>query len=331
MPYPPPEQLLEAAKLALPTLNRYAEDTDAKQLQEQLAEYADLPAQHIVLSPGSDLLLREIVHEFSKGRKVVTISPSFFPTVQIAHRFALQHISLRLSPPDFKLNPELLIKALTAPSLVIIDNPNNPTGQLLLDADLVSSIIQDEERLLIVDEAYYEFSGVTFANWVPDHPNLCVVRTMDKAFSLAGARVGYAIAGETFLKALSSFYAFMPRISLCVARAALRNRDYVHTNVHRILEERAHVRHALNETHQKYSIGTRIYPSKTNSLLVRTDYPDMAKRLRDGGVLVADVSNQLPSGFIRVSIGNRKENDAFLTIYTEILSTIHKTRKELRA
>jgi histidinol-phosphate aminotransferase len=306
MPYPPCPDVVKAAQQGLAMLNRYADPAELEALQELLAGYCGVPKDHIILSPGSDLLLREVIHTFSQGRRVITPSPSFFPTVQAAKQFAAEWLSIRLSPPAFDLNLELLMSALKGPSLVIIDHPNNPTGRMLLDPLAVEALLQQENVLLVIDEAYYEFSGVTFADRVADHPQLAIIRTMDKAFSLAGARVGYGIVGEAFQDVLSSFYALLPRPSLCAAIEALKRPEDMRENVRRVVEERERLRRALDE------LGVHVYPSSTNFLLVRSEVPDLVRRLRDEGVLVADVSNQLPAGFFRVSIGTPGENDAFV-------------------
>jgi histidinol-phosphate aminotransferase len=311
MPYPPSPGVVEAAQRALAMLNRYADSAELDALRGLLAGYCGVPNDHVFLSPGSDLLLREVIHAFSTGRKVLTVSPSFLPTVQAAKQFAAEWLSIRLSPPAFDLNVELLMEVLEGPSLVVIDNPNNPTGRTLLDSPAVEALLQQENVLLVIDEAYYEFSGVTFADRVTDHPRLAIIRTLDKAFSLAGARVGYGIAGEAFGDVLSSFYAFLPRPSLCAAMEALRHPDYMRENVRRIVEERERLRWALDE------LGVRIYPSRTNFLLVWAEIPDLATRLWDAGVFVSDVSNQLPAGFLRVSVGMPGENDAFLAALAE--------------
>ena len=175
------------------------------------------------------------------------MSPSFFPTVQAVKKLAAERLSIRLSPPTFDLNLKLLMNALEGPSLVIIDNPNNPTGRTLLDRRGVEAILEHGNAFLVIDEAYYEFSGVTFADMVADHPQLTIIRTMDKAFSLAGARVGYGIAGEAFLDALSSFYAFLPQPGLYAAMEALKHPNYMRENVHRVVEERERLWQILDE------------------------------------------------------------------------------------
>jgi len=311
MPYPPSLGVVEAARQGLARLNRYADPAELEALRGLLASYCGVPRDCVILSPGSDLLLREVIHTFSQGRRVITPSPSFFPTVQAAKQFAAEWLSVRLSPPAFDLNTRLLTEALEGPSLVILDNPNNPTGRLLLDPPAVEALLQQENVLLVIDEAYYEFSGVTFADRVAEHPQLAVIRTLDKAFSLAGARVGYGIVGETFQDVLLSFQAFLPRPSLCAAIEALERSKDMRENVRRVIGERERLRRALEE------LGAHVYPSSTNFLLVRSEVPDLVKRLRDKGVLVSEVSTQLPAGFFRVSIGTPGENDAFVDAFAE--------------
>jgi histidinol-phosphate aminotransferase len=315
MPYPPSLDVVKAAQRGLAMLNRYADPAELEELRGLLADYCGVSKDHVILSPGSDLLLREVIHTFSKGRKVITVSPSFLPTVQAAKQFAAEWLSIRLSPPAFDLNLELLMSALEGPSLVIIDNPNNPTGRTLLDPQPAEVLLEKGNVLLVIDEAYYEFCGLTLADRVADHPQLMIVRTLDKAFGLAGARVGYGIAGEIFLDALSSFYAFLPRPSLCAAMEALRQHETMRNNVGRIVEERGRLWQMLDE------LGVRIHPSSTNFLLVRAEMPELATRLRDAGVLVFDVSNQLPPGFVRVTVGTPEENDAFVARYVEVRRT----------
>jgi histidinol-phosphate aminotransferase len=321
MPYPPPQRVIEAGRTALSKLNRYTDPDELEELRAGLADYAGVPQRHTILGPGSDLLLREIIHQFSRGRQVVMVSPSFLPTVEAARHFATRWLRIKLSPPAFDLPLDLLADALDEPSLVIMDNPNNPTGRVLLDRQMIATITERQDILLVIDEAYYEFSGLTFADMVACCPNLAVTRTMDKAFSLAGARVGYAIAGEAFEDVFSSFYAFLPQPSLSAALAALENPDYVGRNVRRVIEERERVRQSLDEADTRHALGTHVYPSSTNFLLVRTRISDIARRLQEMGVLVSDVSDQLPRGLIRVSIGTPEENDAFLDAYNEIHET----------
>lgn len=303
-------------------MNRYADPEDLAQLRALLADYAGAPEHRLVVGPGSDLLLREIVHAFAGERTVITVSPTFLPTLETVRYVAAKWISLRLSPPTFALQPEVLVDALEGPCLVIIDSPNNPTGQMLLNRQIVRAVAETQDTLLVIDEAYHEFAGMnargeekpdsSLVDLVEDYANLAVTRTLDKSFSLAGARVGYAVVGEAFREAFVGFYAFLPQSSLYAAIEALRNPDYARETVRRLVQERERLREAVRDA------GARVTPSHTNFLLVRSGVPHIAKRLREAGVLVSDVSNQLPPGFIRVSVGTRQENDAFLAAFKRI-------------
>jgi len=313
VPYPPPRRIIEAARQGLENLNRYADPEHLGFLRRLLAGYAGVPERHVIPGAGSNLLLREMIHVFSKERKVLMVSPSFLPTVEAAKQFATKSVSIRLSPPEFDLNVEMLMKAVKEPSLVVIDSPNNPTGKILITRETVERLTQNVDVLVVIDEAYYEFSQVTFADMVPDHPNLAITRTMDKAFSLAGARIGYVIAGERFASAFSSYDPFLPQCSLHAATEALDDPSYVRRNVCRVIEERERLLKKLD------GLGAHVYSSDTNFVLMYTGLPAAGRRFRDLGVLVSDLTTQLPPGFIRVSVGTREENDVFLDRYMKIL------------
>jgi len=312
LPYLPPREVVAAAEKGLRELNRYANQADLELLRELLADYSAVKRDSVILGPGSDLLLREIVQVFSKNRKVIMPSPSFFPTVRSAKQFAQKFVSIRLRPPDFHLHKDMLFDELKEPSLLIMDNPNNPTGKVLLNQETVETILKFESVLLVVDEAYYEFSGATVAHMIEEYPNLAVTRSMDKAFSLAGARIGYILAGDIFLKELISFYTYLPQSSLYAAMEALRNPAYMRKNIQQVVDEKVRVLKVLDE--QK----VKVYRTSTNFLLIETGIPDIVGLLRERSVLVSDLSNQIFPGFIRVSIGKRDENDRFLKEYMSV-------------
>ncbi|MCK4347307.1 MAG: aminotransferase class I/II-fold pyridoxal phosphate-dependent enzyme [Thermoplasmatales archaeon] len=312
MPYPPPKEIIEAAQKGLSNLNRYTNPKELELLREFLADYSDVSKRHIILSTGSDFLLREIIHVFSKGRRVIMVNPSFFPTVQCAKEFATKLIKIQLRPSEFNLDADIITNETNEPSLVIVDNPNNPTGKILIDREMAEAILENKDVLLVVDEAYYEFSGATFADMVEKHPNLSVVRTLDKAFGLAGARIGYLIAGENFLDAFSTFFTFLPQSSLYAAIEAMRDPSYIKKNIELTIKERERVSKELEK------IGFQVYPSTTNFLLIKTNIPDIARELKDREILVFDISNQWLPGYIRVSIGTPKENNIFLSNIKEI-------------
>lgn len=312
LPYPLPENVINAASRDLTNLNRYTDPQALQRLQLLLAEYAGVKPEQIVIGPGSDLLLREIVLCNAGRRRVVMANPSFLAVTDVARRYAADLVSIRLRPPGFSLNRNVLLEALIEPSLVIIDNPNNPTGRLLLDRETVESILETPGTLLVVDEAYFEFSGLTFAGMIAHHDNLALVRTLDKAFSLAGARIGYLIAGRAFLDAFSLSFAVPAQPSLQAATEALLRPSYMWKHVQCIMQERERLSEELK------ILGAEVFSSSTNFLLVRSKTARAADELRDEGIAVMDLSNQLGPGFIRIAVGKPENNDALLEAYRSL-------------
>ncbi len=312
MPYPPPESVVDAARETAGLLHRYADFSELDRLKSLLSSYTGVKPEYIVPGPGSDILLRELLLSFARGRKLVLVSPSFLPTLSTARKIAEKIVSLRLSPPGFELPPELLLEELDEAALVLIENPNNPTGRLLLDRDTIEKVLSKKENLLVLDEAYFEFSGHTCADLVEKYTNLAVSRSLDKSFSLAGARVGYLLAGDAFRDAFSSFSALLPRASLAAAIAALQSPDYVGKNIEKVIAERERLKGELK------GLGLRPVESETNFLLLPTGRREILHELKSRGILVADVSGQLGPGYIRVSVGSPEENDIFLNALGEI-------------
>ena len=305
-PFLPPKNVMEAAKKGLKNINRYSELEYLNELKQLLADYNDISPQRITLSPGSDLLLRNIINTFSKNRKIITINPSFFSIFHQALKFANKLIKIQLVPQNFALKPELILYELDDPTLIIIDNPNNPTGAILLDENLIENILQSPNALLLIDEAYFEFSKQTFAGLIEQYPNLAILRTMDKAFSLAGLRLGYLLAGDFFKNKFLDFPKFLPTPTLFAGIEALKNPEYVFENVEKIIAEREKVKEKLHE------LNIEVFPSKGNFLLIKSNAPDFEQKMVGKGILIRSLSEEWLSDFYRVSIGLPKENDAFL-------------------
>ncbi|MEA1898855.1 MAG: aminotransferase class I/II-fold pyridoxal phosphate-dependent enzyme [Bacteroidota bacterium] len=311
-PYSPAKSIKEAAIKGLEKINRYSESKHLIELKTLLGDYNNVSSDRIVVSHGSDLLLREIINIFSKDRKIIMVNPSFFPIAQYALKQASRFTKIQISPPDFKLDHNLLLNELNEPTLLIIDNPNNPTGKILLDNELVEKILQNKNALLLVDEAYYEFSVQTFAGLIQKYPNLAIIRTMDKAFSLAGLRLGYLLAGDFFKDQFSGFPAFLSRSTMFAAIEALKNPEYMTINVNNILSEKARVEKELTK------IGIQVFPGSTNFVLIKSKLPDFGKKLMNSGIIVKDLSEEWIDSYYRISIGLPEENDALLSIIKKI-------------
>jgi len=186
------------------------------------------------------------------------------------------------------------------------DYPNNPTGRCLIEREQLIEVLESSDNLVVIDEAYFEFSKKTFADLVDKYPNLAISRTLDKAFSLAGLRVSYLLAGDGFLGRLSPYSQALGRPACLAAIAALEDKEYMFRNVETIIDERERLRKGLEMA------GLDVTPSETNFLLVRTSIPEFASRLRERNILIGDFSGIWLNDYYRISVGSSLDNDMLI-------------------
>ncbi len=315
-PYPPPPRVVEEACKAAGTCNRYPPPRLRLEVKKLLAEYVGVKPENIYVAPGSDSILKSLyMITVQPGDKVVTPFPCFAVYPLLSKIYGASHITVNLVEDDpWRLDLDLLVKEASSAKLVLIDNPNNPTGAVIVDRDAVSKILKSTKGLVVVDEAYYEFSGETVADLAVSNPRLVVVRTMSKAFSMAGFRVGYAVAHESLVEVLekTSFPFDLAYPSLAAAKAALEDPGYVKRVVDMIRRERERVRSEL------LAAGLKAYKSYTNFLLVKA-FPRAVEKLREKGVLVR--GTPLGDNYFRVTIGRPWENDFFLKVVKELANS----------
>jgi histidinol-phosphate aminotransferase len=257
----------------------YGEPTALCLREEMAAQQMRLSPDNFVVYNGAgealawlfvfNLLMR-------RGRLVVPY-PSYERFVEAGKRCASEVIEVPLDETDFSLRVEQLIEEGTRrrASVGLISSPNNPTANVLLDeASLARLLDEMPECLWIVDEAYADYTGKSFAAWVRERPNLVVLRTFSKAYGMAGLRVGCAVAHTSVALELAS--SRLPwsvnSMSLVAALAALRDRDYLKETVESIRTDCAEMYAAL-----KRLPHTKVYPSDANFFLVRLDGIDAAR------------------------------------------------------
>jgi histidinol-phosphate aminotransferase len=204
------------------------------------------------------------------------------------------------------------------PAVAFMANPNNPTGTLLPRAAIQKLLMAATRTVVVIDEAYAEFSGVTVLPLIPKYPNLFVTRTFSKAAGLAGLRLGAAMACR---ESLSLLRRAMPPFpvnigALVAAEAALRERSSIRNYVKQTREIREWFAGEL------VRLGVRTFPSAGNFLLADFGVrgPALFKQLASQGILVRERSKDIGPGFVRISIGTAAE-------MTRLVKVI---RKEIR-
>ncbi|MEW5866809.1 MAG: histidinol-phosphate transaminase, partial [Bacillota bacterium] len=290
--------------LARLPFNRYP-SPDADELRSQLAEFLGVGEDMIIVGAGSDELIQMIMLAFrERTGRVVTVHPTFYMYRRIADVVGIpvKEIPLR---EGFSLDADAISEELSREdTLAFLCNPNNPTGGAYTGE--LERMIETARGVVVIDEAYHEFCGETFLNEVSEH--VLVLRTLSKAFGLAGLRVGYAVAHPSIAKCLGR--AKLPyncsAVSILVAQKVLEHREAVQRVVGMITKERDRLYRRLTD------LGVKAYPSSANFILFRPSRParEVQDALLNMGIAVRRF-DRLPE-YLRVTVGRPDENDAFM-------------------
>ncbi len=303
---------IDEALLATP-LNRYP-DPLANDLRDVLATRHGIARQNVMVANGGDELLFNLLFAFGgAGHSLVTCPPDFAEYANFAAQNETPHVAVWRDPTDFSIDGDALVEAARDASLVYLTSPNNPTGNLVEPA-LVRRLLDETDALVLLDEAYVEFApeGSSLVSWVPQNPRLMVLRTLSKAFSLAGLRCGYLVADPAVIDELSAVRQIysVDVLAQAAAKAAIEHRDEMAPVVEDIVLERERLMDALVTIE-----GLERWPSAGNFILVRMAGASRVRaRLRDEySILVRDFS-YAPGleNCLRISVGTREENDELL-------------------
>jgi len=308
---------LIGVKLASQTPNRYP-DNEAAQLKKALSQYAGVDEDNILCGNGSDELLKIIIDTFvDKGDAVVTHSPSF-AMYKILTQIAGGRIIEVEGDEGFSIDiDEIISKANeNAAKVIFLCTPNNPTGRVINGQDIIK-VLDNTSSIVVVDEAYYEFYGETVIDKINEHERLIVLRTLSKAFGLAGLRVGYGVACKEFIEILSKVKApyNLNSISQCIGKTALDNKDIVCKYIEAVKNERERVFKELVTIEEIEAI-----PSKSNFILIRTNkYKDLMSRFKEEKIQVKGFGTEgALANCIRLTVGTKNENIRVLKVLKEV-------------
>jgi histidinol-phosphate aminotransferase len=295
-------------KLTADALTIYPEYVDA--MREIAAYFAVAPGE-LLLSNGTDEAIQVLINTFvDDGVDVLLLKPSYAMYKFYAELAGASVREIDYAPEDLAFPVEEFIAAIRpATRAILIANPNNPTGTGIA-ADVIRRILDTApQAAVLIDEAYFEFSGVTGLPLVRQYPNLFVSRTFSKVFGLASMRCGCLFSSVENIrwmhKAQSPYSVNM--LAALAARAAIQDREFIGSYVKEALAAREMVYDGLRR------LGVPFYPSQANFVLFRAGDRAISIRdaLRDRGVLVRDRSYEIP-GCVRVTIGTRAQMERFL-------------------
>ena len=317
-PFPPSPEVRAAVNAAeAERLNRYP-DPEGKVLRARLAEMYGVEPDNVFLANGSDELLFFAFLAFCDGERPVafpSISYGFYPVYAQLLRLPYTEVPLRegfvLDPADY----------CGLGQNIVIANPNAPTGRAISTADIEEVVRSNPDHVVLIDEAYVDFGGESCLPLIHKYDNLLVCQTFSKFRSLAGGRLGFALAGEGLIADLEKIkYSInsynINRLTAAAALATLDSNSYYLENSKKIQASRAYTAAELDK------LGFETLPSLANFIFTRCPRMEggaLYRALKAKGVLVRHWDRPEISDWLRVTIGTREQMDIFLDKVREIL------------
>ena len=321
-PYPPsPKALAAIGGAAGENLRKYSQP-EHENLRRLIASNEGLPGEeYVYMGNGSDEVLAFAFAAFLPGQGEAPVlfpdvTYSFYPAYcelwGIPYKTVPLDLNWRILPQDYAVKN----------GGVVFANPNAPTGQGLAEEEMLDILRANPRVLVLVDEAYVMFGGVSMAKHIKDYPNLLVVRTLSKSHALAGLRVGYALGQPDLIDGIrrvkNSFNSYpLDSLAIAGAEAAIADGAYVREICGRVTATREWFVAQLSE------LGFETVPSQTNFIFTQHEKHSgisLASALKDKGVLVRRFARpEKIAGWLRMSIGTQEEMEIVVKVLRELV------------
>ena len=299
--------------------NRYP-DPYATKLCELFAAYYGIDKDNVTAGNGSDELISVIFGSFmQKGGKAVTLAPDFSMYGFYANLYECENVIIQKK--DYMINADEVIDTVQkeAASLLIFSNPCNPTS-ILLDERDVRKIIENVDALVVLDEAYMDFTDGSLLNSVNDYDNLIVLRTCSKAVGMASVRLGFAVANKRITNALRSVKSpyNVNSVSQAIGEAVFSDPDYVKACISRICMSKELLLEELKKVEEKYPDKFTVIASQANFVYNKSAYSkEIFEYLKTKGIVVRCFGDHL-----RISAGRNHENIETAALIDEFLGGV---------
>lgn len=290
-------------------------------IREALADYIGAKPENFIVGNGGDEMITYLLGTFlDPGDQILIHSPTFDMYELGAETLGASAIKVK-DLPGYRRDQKGLLEAVRTyqPKVTVICNPNNPTGDLLPRA-FIEEVLKAADNIVFVDEAYMEFAQKeSVIDLIDTYPNLIVLRTLSKAFALAGMRCGYLAADEALIEAIAKIKApyNLNAFTQLFAPIVIRHRKDIFKVRDAICVERDRLYAAMKEIP-----GVTVYPSCTNFLLVQVEkkQEEIFEALRRKDILVKIYRNSqdIPNGF-RISVTTKDVDDVLISVFREAL------------
>ncbi|HEO1779013.1 histidinol-phosphate transaminase [Acinetobacter baumannii] len=321
-PYPPSPKVVEAVQVVLyeqADVLRLYPDPDATALKQAIAKQQNIDVSQVFVGNGSDEVLAHIFKAFFLQDEPILypdITYSFYPVYS-------QFFGTKTKEIPLNENFEIDVRDYTQPNGgVIITNPNAPTSIALSLAEIEQVLQANPDRVVVIDEAYVDFGAESAVSLINRYENLVVCQTTSKSRSLAGLRVGFAIAQSHLIAALeavkNSFNSYpIDRFAIAAAVASFEDQAYFEEQCQKVITSREKLVRDLTE------LGFNVLPSKANFIFAthsQHDAGQLAQKLREQGIIVRYFNKPRINQFLRITVGTDEQNARLIqTLKQDIL------------
>ena len=317
-PYGPSPDALAAMQRLLNDDLRLYPPPNAEDLKDCIASYYNLESDQIFVGNGSDEVLAHVFNGLLKQDQPLLfpdISYSFYPV--FCQLYDIQYSKIPLTE-DFAI---ALGDYQRPNGGIIFPNPNAPTGRLLGLQAIEQLLQSNSESVVVVDEAYVDFGGVSAVPLIAQYDNLLVVHTLSKSRSLAGMRIGYAMGNAELIEGLervkNSFNSYpLGHLQIAAAVASFNDQDYFEQTTAKVIDSRERLAQQLQQH------NFRVLPSAANFVFARHQQhnaEDIASQLRARGIIVRHFKQDRIDQFLRITVGSEPQNQLLIQALDEIL------------
>ena len=324
-PWGPSPMALKAIAEESKSINRYPE-SQLKELVHLVAEYAGVKDSQVIIGgDGADEIIDVLAKTFIEpGDEFIVPLPSYMYYEYLLKQYGAVPVYAKWNLDENVLDVDSVFECITPKTkMIFLCTPNNPTGTLIDKKDLVKIASENPDVLIVIDEAYFEYSEVTNKDLINEHDNIFIIRTMSKVLGLAGMRIGYGLSCEEIIEYM---YRIKPvfsltRLSYVAALNTLKDKEYIERSIRDGIESRDYL---ISELSKIDSLN--VFPSKSNFILIGvkdTGYTaaEITREFMKRGIIVRDCTSfkGLDDYWIRISICTMDENKKFIDIVHEVV------------
>ena len=325
-PWGPSPKAVMAVGEAIKSINRYPE-SQLNELITEIANYSGVnKSQVIVGGDGADEIIDVLAKTFiENGDEFIVPLPSYMYYEYLLKQYGAKPVYAKWNLDKNQLDVDSIFDSITPKTkMIFLCTPNNPTGTLIDKNILVDIARKNPDILIVIDEAYFEYSEVTNKDLINEFDNIFIIRTMSKVLGLAGMRIGYGLACEEIIEYMHRIKPVfsLTRLSFVAALNTFKDTDYIAESIKKGIESRQYLYDEISKID-----SLNVFPSKSNFMLIGvkdtgfTAY-ELSHELMKRGVIVRDCTSfkGLDEYWIRISICTLEEDKRFIEILKEVLS-----------